>query len=251
MNIKVKHKDKTYNADLSKPLDISIPLGQVKCFYAPDVTMTPYASGDFIGSVKKGAPVNFYNVTLNPHGNGTHTECLGHITRKQESVNKQLKSFHHFAQLITVPLTSRGKNDKVITVTSIRKTLPKSAPAALIIRTTPNTKAKLTKDYSGTNPPYLDKRAMQFLVDSGVEHLLLDLPSVDREVDKGILAAHHIFWKVGEGYEKSEARKNATITEMVYVDSKIKDALYLLNLQVAPLELDASPSRPVLYKLKK
>lgn len=249
MKVSLTHNQVTYIADLSKPLDISIPLGQAKCFYAPDVTMTPYTSGDFIGSVKKGAPVNFYNVTLNPHGNGTHTECLGHITRKQESINRQLKTFHHIAQLITVQPTPRRKSDKVITLTSIKKAITQPLPPALIIRTTPNTKAKLTKDYSGTNPPYLDKKAMQFLVDQGVEHLLLDLPSVDREVDKGLLAAHHIFWKVGEGYKKSEARKSATITEMVYVADIIKDGLYLLNLQVAPLELDAAPSRPVLYRL--
>ena len=91
---------------------------------------------------------------------------------------------------------------------------------------------------------------MQFLVDQGVKHLLIDLPSVDREVDKGVLASHHIFWKVGEGYKKSEKREDCTITEMVFINSKIKDGLYLLNLQTAPLELDATPSRPTLFKLK-
>ena len=250
MKVTIDYNDSKYQADLSKPLDISIPYGQVRCFYAPKVVMQPFTDGSFIGSVKKGAPVNFYDVQLNPHGNGTHTECLGHITRKQESVNQQLKTFHHVAQLVTVTPVSRGKSDRVITVSLIKKAITKPLPPTIVIRTTPNSRAKLTKDYSGTNPPYLDKRAMQFLVDSGVEHLLIDLPSVDREVDKGRLAAHHVFWKVGEGYSKKESRKKATITELVFIDNKIKDGHYLLNLQIAPLELDASPSKPVLYRMK-
>ena len=101
MKIKVDYQEGTYQADLTKPIDISIPYGQVRCFYAPPVVMQPFTDGNFIGSVKKGAPVNFYNVQLNPHGNGTHTECLGHITRKQESVNQQLKSYHHMAQPVS------------------------------------------------------------------------------------------------------------------------------------------------------
>lgn len=250
MIIHLTHDDKTYTVDLSQPLDISIPLGQVRCFYAPPVTKVPYESGDFVGSVKKGAPVNFYNVELNPHGNGTHTECLGHITKKQESINKTLKQFHFIASLVTVELTDRIKSDKVITLSNLKAVCPKVCPAALVIRTKPNSISKKKADYSGTNPPYLDRKAMQFLVDQGVKHLLIDLPSVDREVDKGVLASHHIFWKVGEGYKKSEKREDCTITEMVFINSKIKDGLYLLNLQTAPLELDATPSRPTLFKLK-
>jgi len=249
MKIQLTHNGVSYKTDLSKPIDISIPLGQVRCFYAPPVTAVPYVSGDFIGSVKKGAPVNFYNVELNPHGNGTHTECLGHITKKQESINKELKQFHFIAQLVTVDLKTKGKSDQIITHSALKSVCPKNLPPAIILRTKPNRISKKKKDYSGTNPPYLDKKAMKFLVDKGVKHLLIDLPSVDREVDKGVLASHHIFWKVGEGYKKSEMRKDCTITEMIFVNNKVKDGLYLLNLQTAPLELDASPSRPTLFKL--
>ena len=251
MKITVTHETIEYLADLATPLDISIPMGQVRCFYAPPVKMIPYTNGDFIGSVKKGAPVNFFNVELNPHGNGTHTECLGHITYKQESVNKAIKQYHFFAQLVSVDLTPKGNSDKVITLKSIKDKLPKDLPEAIVIRTKPNRNSKKKMDYSDTNPPYLDKMAMQYLVDKGVKHLLIDLPSVDREVDQGLLASHHIFWKVGDGYQKSEARTDCTITEMIFVDNNIKDGLYLLNLQTAPLELDATPSRPTLYKLTK
>jgi len=246
MKIQLIHKHQTFQADLNQPIDISIPLGQVKCFYAPDVKMTPYQSGEFIGSVKAGAPVNFFDVQLNPHGNGTHTECLGHVTKRQESVNQKLKKFHFFCQLITVKLEKKRNKDQVITLKRLKENLPKELPEAILIRTSPNRKSKLTKDYSGTNPPYLDAKAMTFLVDQGVKHLLIDLPSVDREVDAGKLASHHIFWNTN-----GNPRKDCTITEMVFVPSEIKDGLYLLNLQIAPLELDASPSKPVIYSLKK
>jgi len=249
MKITVQHKKETYTSNLSKPLDISIPLGHARCFYAPPVVTQPYKSGDFIGSVKKGAPVNFYNVELNPHGNGTHTECLGHITKKQESVNQKLKAFHYFSELITVDLTKKGKTDRVITLNNIKSALSEVETEAVIIRTKPNRTSKLSRDYSGTNPPYLDKAAMRYLVKKNVRHLLIDLPSVDREVDKGVLASHHIFWDLEKGRKSS--RSDCTITELIFVDNKIKDGLYLLNLQIAPLELDASPSKPVLYKLIK
>jgi hypothetical protein len=82
-----------------------------------------------------------------------------------------------------------------------------------------------------------------------VEHLLLDLPSVDRLNDDGHLTAHHIFWNVPE--HESVATKDSwlqkTITEMVTIESKLNDGLYLLNLQCAPFVSDAAPSRAVIY----
>lgn len=250
MIITTSYKDKDYSCDLSKPLDISIPVGQVKCFHSTDYKATPYTAGDFIGSVKKGAPVNFYDIQLNPHGNGTHTEGLGHITKKQESINSILKQFHFVAKVISVDVKTKANGDKVITKAALKTACNKEVPSALIIRTLPNTKSKLTKDYSDTNPPYLDKGGMQYLVDIGVKHLLIDLPSVDREVDKGKLASHHIFWNVENKKAKDSSRKDCTITELIYLPSKIKDGLYLLNIQIPSIELDAAPSKPVLYKLK-
>ena len=47
-----------------------------------------------------------------------------------------------------------------------------------------------------------------------------------------------------------DARFNCTITEMIYVNEEIHDGSYLLNLQFASFENDASPSKPVLYSLE-
>ena len=100
-------------------------------------------------------------------------------------------------------------------------------------------------NYSGANPPYLHHKAISYLVERGVEHLLLDLPSVDREEDGGQLLGHRAFWQYPES-----PRAHCTITELIYVNNSIRDGLYLLNLQVASFEIDASPSKPVLYALE-
>ena len=77
-----------------------------------------------------------------------------------------------------------------------------------------------------------------------MQHLLLDLPSVDREEDAGLLLAHHAFWCY-----PAQPRCAATITELIFAPDEVEDGLYLLNIQVTSLVLDASPSKPVLYRL--
>ncbi|MEO0473464.1 MAG: cyclase family protein, partial [Bacteroidota bacterium] len=175
MIVSLSYQGQSFGCDLSKPLDISLEVGQAKCFYAPDPIAEPLVAGDFIGAVKEGAPVNFFNLRLNPHGNGTHTECLGHITPEQNSVNQQLTNYHFFAQLVSVFCVKKENDDLVIDAESLKNTCPEGLPPALIIRTLPNTSEKIGKDYSGTNPPYLTSDAMRFLVEKGVQHLLLDL----------------------------------------------------------------------------
>lgn len=254
MNITLSHRDITYTCDLSSPIDCSIPVGQVKCFHSTDFKATPYQAGDFIGSVKQGAPVNFYDVVMNPHGNGTHTECLGHITEAQESVNSALKQFHFMAGVLSIRITELQNADRVLEKKHLEDGYAKfgydqSRPEALMLRTLPNAPDKLSIDYSDTNPPYLTEETMKYLVKMGVKHLLLDLPSVDREYDDGKLVCHHIFWNVEGHNATSESRHQNTITEMIYIPDEVKDGLYLLNLQIPSLELDAAPSKPVIYQL--
>ena len=249
MKITFKKGRKTYQADLSKPLDISIPLEEgdrtVNCFYAPWMETAPVVAGDFIGSTQKGGPVNFLNVKINPHGNGTHTECVGHIAKEKFTINQSLQKFHFLAKVITVIPTKMENGDQVIMKNQIDTVFKKKEAEAVIIRTFPNHPDKLKRHYSGTNPTYLHHEATQYLVDSGVQHLLIDLPSVDREEDGGALLSHHAFWQ----YPKN-TRTDCTITELIFVEDKIKDGLYLLNISIASFEIDVSPSKPVLYKIK-
>jgi hypothetical protein len=92
---------------------------------------------------------------------------------------------------------------------------------------------------------------MRYLRELGVRHLLVDLPSVDRMNDDGILSAHRVFWGVAPGEIDIEPEKRSpyTITELIYVPDSVADGSYLLNLQIAPFLADAAPSRPILYPL--
>ena len=204
----------------------------------------PHSEGEFIGKVSEGASTNFNDIYFNPHAHGTHTECVGHITEEFYSVNKSLSKFFFMAEVVTIA-PEKIKGDFVISKKQLQYALGNKNREAVIIRTIPNLKDKLTRQYGNTNPPYLLEAAVQLLVDKGVEHLLVDLPSVDREKDDGALLAHKTFWN----YD-GKRRLQATITEFVFVANSIKDGKYFLNLQMAAFENDASPSRPVLYLIE-
>lgn len=246
MIAKIQHNSKTYTIDLSEPIDISMPLRgskkNVNAWYIGKPKIKPVKMGNWIGKVKKGSVVNFNNIKFNPHGHGTHTECVGHITKKFYSVNHYLKQFFFLAELITVA-PEKQNGDFMISKKQVAHALGKKIRDAVIIRTIPNTRDKISRQYSNTNPPYLLEEATIYLRDKGVKHLLIDLPSVDREKDKGKLLSHNAFWDT-----KGEMRLDATITELIYVPNEINDGTYFLNLQIAPFENDASPSKPILYK---
>ena len=110
--------------------------------------------------------------------------------------------------------------------------------------------SKRHKKYSNTNPPYLAEEAAIFIRESGIKHLLIDLPSVDKEHDEGKLLSHKAFWNVKNVENlNADARLDCTITELIFVPNAIKDGSYILNLQIASFENDASPSKPILYKI--
>ena len=243
----IKYNSKKYQINLKQPIDISIPLrgarDNVNAWYVGKPKITPVRVGDWVGKVKKGASVNFNRIRFNPHAHGTHTECVGHITRKKYSINKNLKQFFFLAELITVA-PEKYDEDFVISKKQLRFALRNKKCEAIIIRTIPNTKEKLSKHYSNTNPPYLLEEAAIYLKEKGVKHLLIDLPSVDKEKDEGKLLAHNAFWNTSDNI-----RLDATITEFIFVPNKVIDGTYFLNIQIAPFENDASPSKPILYKL--
>lgn len=253
MIVTLEHKNKTLKVDLSKPIDISIPLTNTDenpiAWYIEKPEIEPVVFGEWIGSVEKGASTNFNTIFFNPHGHGTHTECLGHITKEFHSINKALKQFFFLAELVTVDPELLGE-DRIISKSQIEKALNGKIPEAIIIRSLPNEILKKSKKYSNTNPPYLSEEAARYICEKGIQHLLIDLPSVDKEKDEGKLLAHKAFWNVKDTQNlNSDARMEATITEMIYVPDAIQDGSYLLNLQIVSFENDASPSKPILYKI--
>jgi arylformamidase len=237
-----------WELDFKEGIDLSIRirdgLENTNAFYAPVPVFSPVVSGGFVGDVRQGGPVNFYTVRITPHGNGTHTECIGHLSPQQESVLDCLSDTVMLSRLITV-LPQKSNGDRVIHDFHFKEIEREEDVLALIVRTMPNEDLKRIFQYGGTNPPYFDPSAIEKINELGFRHLLVDLPSIDPEKDGGLLLAHKTFWKPGKKREL-----NKTITELIFVPDHVSDGLYLLNLQIANIHLDASPSRPVIYPLR-
>jgi arylformamidase len=249
----VQHLDRTYTFDPQQPLDISMPLQTghqgAECFWAEPMEINTIRVGTFVGSVAEGGACNYQRLHITPHGNGTHTECYGHISADPNAtIQNCLKRFLFVAVVVSVPVEKLENGDSIIKLAALEEILKTHShlqPEAVVLRTLPNSDEKLTHHYSGSNPTYLEPGIGALLADAGIQHLLLDLPSVDRESDEGKLINHHQFWRY-----PSQPRCGATITELIYVPETVADGIYLLNLQITSLPMDASSSKPVLYALK-
>lgn len=238
-------------ADLSIPLRFNGP--QPNAYGVKRAASEPVRAGSLVGDTRQGGSVNFEQYNFIPHCNGTHTECVGHITSERIFVRDCLMDVVVPAVLVTVEPVRNG-DDLVITRDLLVRGFGDEnvgAPSALIVRTQPNEEGKLTAEYGEANiPPYFTTEAMEYIVECGCRHLLVDLPSIDRLFDEGKLVNHRVFWNVEPGSREVNAntRINSTITEMIYVPNEVEDGEYLLNLQIAPFESDCAPSRPVLLQ---
>lgn len=249
MKAVVEYNSRKITVNISNPIDISIPIDpkkeNVNAWYIGNPKISAETEDGYEISVANGAVVNFNSIQFNPHSHITHTECVGHITEKVHSVNQNLKYFIFLAELVTVaPLFHNG--DFLIGVKQLKRALGNKKRDAVVIRTLPNLEEKKSMNYSNTNPTYLSEKAAIYLREKGIKHLLIDLPSVDKEKDDGKLLSHNAFWNTS-----GELRMDATITEFIYVPNNVQDGEYLLNLMIAPFENDATPSKPVLYEIEK
>jgi len=276
MIFSVQINNQNYKINSESPIGISIPLdfggAQPNAFDVKNAASKPYNTENLIGDTRRGGSCNFEQITFIPHCNGTHTESIGHITNKRIFVHDCLKDAFIFSTLITVetenaPETNEtyaidlNENDCLITRKAIENALqnlenPKSniqnpKSAGLIIRTLPNDESKKSRRYMENLPPFFSTEAIKFIVEKNVKHLLVDMPSIDKTLDEGKLSNHRIFWNVEpESFELSErSLTNNTITEMIFVPEFVEDGVYLLNLQIAAFQSDASPSRPILFKI--
>lgn len=270
--IRFKIGKREYRADSDKPIDISIPLvfnGEQPNFFGTDrATAQPLRIDGFTGDTRHGGSCNVGQYHLIPHCNGTHTECLGHIVHDEVFIAEVMQDSFIPATLITVsPLTSARSRetslpnphdtDRLITAQAIRLALRdfpnENLYRGMIIRTEPNSEHKAYREYIAEDPPpYLSMEAAELLVRMGVEHLLVDVPSLDRMNDQGRLTAHRIFWQLPPGGRDraSAGRPHCTVTEMIYVPGVVPNGYYLLNLQVPAFMTDAAPSRPLIYPLE-
>ncbi len=265
--------------DLSRPISLAIALDfsdrQPRHFGAPQAVSRPFAVPGFSGSVEHGASCNCQTLTLIPHCNGTHTECVGHLTREPLDAHRVAPLGFIPAMLVSIEpvnaTTSRETTDptphagdQLITRHALERgwraaraetpraeASPPFEPRALVIRTLPNQPDKQHRNYSDSTPPYLSREAAELLIERGIEHLVVDLPSIDRAHDEGRLTAHRIFFGLPPGSTTlaQATRPRATVTELAYIPDAAADGRYLLELQVPALGGDAVPSRPLLYRL--
>lgn len=248
MHFSLEIHQKSYTADLSQPVSLALPLQpdgkNPNCYYAEAPQAEVIRADNFVGSVAAGGTVNYQRLHLTPHGNGTHTECVGHITSEAIYLPDCLRDVFIPTQVISVQPQSRS-GDQVIRKEDIAAQLSTPALPGLAVRTLPSTEDKAERQYSGSNPPYFDEDVGSYLAEIGVFHLLTDLPSVDKEADGGALRVHRGFWRYPE-----EVRLSATITELIFVPDFLSDGMYLLNLQVPRILLDAVPSQPVVFAVQ-
>jgi len=258
-------------ADLADPLPIAVPLDfdgpQPAFLAAPRASAEALRAGGFTGDTREGGSCNCEQLTLVPHRNGTHTECVGHLTDERISVPETLRGGLHLALLVSVsPLVLAaagettdpppGPGDRLVTATALAAASEAHvalSPQALVVRTLPNSVERMSHRYVGPSPaPFLSREAAEWLVKLGVEHLVLDLPSADRADDHGRLTAHRTFFGLPPGSRRaSEARRpHATITELAFIAPTIRDGWYLLDLQIPAFLSDAAPSRPILYPVR-
>ncbi len=270
MKLTLTVNSKSYRIEIDNPIDISIPLNfngeQPNHFgVAPAVSET-LETADFIGDTFRGGSCNVESYRLIPHCNGTHTECAGHISNEQISIQKILKDCLIPSSLITVEPVSafdtkeeylplKEENDFVITRSSLKtalKKIPTDFLRGLIIRTLPNENSKTSRNYLDQPPPFFSLDAMRFICELPVQHLMVDLPSVDKVFDEGQLNAHHTFWNIPPHSHHSDAntRIEKTITEMIYIEDTIPDGSYLTNIQIPNFIADAAPSRVFLYSVE-
>lgn len=263
-----------WRARLEAPVDLAIPLRfdggpQPSFFVDSPARSEPLQVGGFTGSVAAGASCNCAVQTLAPHCHGTHTECVGHVTLDPVTIADLTPVAPCLALVLSVQPQALGEAaaraaagpadaaDRVIRREVIEHAARPWAHlpfAGIVIRTLPNDTSKLGRAYSGSPSPapYFLPDAMLWLVERDVTSLVVDLPSLDRADDGGLLAAHRVYWGLPAGAQDAALarRGRALVTELAFVPDSVPDGPYLLDLQVPAFGADAAPSRPVLYPLQ-
>ncbi|WP_448213325.1 cyclase family protein [Colwellia sp. MEBiC06753] len=272
MLVNITLADNTYTVNTAFGFNAAISLDfnqtQPNHFSAEIAKSTPMQAGGFIGDTKQGGSCNVNELSFNPHCNGTHTETIRHICHDDSPLSLaiadiSLPPLMPCVLLSVTPVSAAqtdesytpalNTDDRLITRAQLAKVLDNYSLdelQALAVRTLPNDDQKLSAHYNEQHQPaFFTREAMLYLNERGIEHLIVDIPSIDRLHDDGLLTNHHLFWQVAEGMHQalSNSLINKTITELAYFNTDIDDGFYFINLQTPAFANDAAPSRPVLY----
>ena len=281
MKTTFKFNETEYSADLQSGVSIArLPAIEDGDFDLKNLNIQrlPFIDGNFTGDVSAGGSCNVDVLKINPHCATTHTETLLHILDRTRWTQSSLKEvsiasiqtpiFTPCVLITAEPVNAAqakqseesynpmiDENDLLITASCLTAALDDlnikiqeiESPFAIAVRTS----SEKVWSFESSDPvPYFTNEAIEFIRQSACQHLLSDLPSVDRRDDNGVLSNHHLFWNIDPSQKETleDFRVDRTITEMVSVPANLNDGVYLLDLQLIPLNTDASFSRPVLIK---
>jgi kynurenine formamidase len=234
-------------------------------FGAAAPSSKPFAVGNFSGSVASGASANCSTITLTPHCQMTHTESVAHLTREAGDAWRVVPRGPMPAVVVSVipePASESSEStdpqpfatDTLISRRRLRAAWPMGRmvdPVAAVIRTLPNDAGKRARNYDELVPPYLTREAVEWLIEKRIEHLVLDVPSLDRTHDEGHMVGHRLFFGLppGSSARGDAARSRATITELAFIPDEVPDGPCILSLAVPAIGGDAVPSQPIVYPL--
>eukprot|EP01100_Stratorugosa_tubuloviscum_P008886 TRINITY_DN3714_c0_g1_i2.p1 TRINITY_DN3714_c0_g1~~TRINITY_DN3714_c0_g1_i2.p1 ORF type:complete len:221 (+),score=86.40 TRINITY_DN3714_c0_g1_i2:39-701(+) len=200
---------------VSKPFDLSIHINpndqnkQVNAFNLPRAVKQTFQCGNFIADVSQGGSINCDQISLWPHANGTHTECVGHVTSQKITIEQALQAIGGviFVPALIISIEPQPihltqdlypaihQNEELVISKQLIETAIINATfqfsqsiissiKAIIIRTLPNDDSKKNRIYQNNNAPYFTPAATSYLRNNhfSFQHILVDLPSLDREV---------------------------------------------------------------------
>ncbi len=249
--------------NISIKINLRDSKNQIKMYDVPAASSIPYQSGVWIGATQHGGSCNFNTISITPHCNGTHTECIGHIVNEHITLSNVLINPFFKSLLISISFyihnhniqekyfPSLEKDDKLLLKYNLEKSISPYLPQitqhdveGIIIRTLPNNPDKKHRDYNIEPAPFFSNDAIQYLCQLGFKHLIVDVPSLDKAYDEGFLSNHHIFWNQPlKNYTlEPSAYPNKTITELVFIHDNIPDGIYETFIGFPNWQEDAVPS---------
>jgi arylformamidase len=228
----------------------------------------PKQFANFVGDTAKGGSCNVAEVTIVPHCHGTHTESVSHVCDDLFSPADCVGPEPLLAVVLSVsgvPCESVSErvppqavsSDMIITAAEVQRAMdclpqPPASPAALILRCSSALPGNEPSASTQSPAIYLSMDAMTWIRQREFQHLLVNLPSIDRADDGGALACHRIFWDLpANGHDVGgSTRRKCTITELLRIPDEAAVGFYLLLIQIPAWHLDAAPSRPLLLPLR-
>ncbi len=251
--------DESAGCDATLPFDPALRGGRAFGLRPTTVAAVEIGGGRSL-RVDDGAPVDCADVMLNPHGGGTHVECVGHIVADAWTLADVEMPGLLPATLLEVKVEALGGcgehaggksagTDRVLTARALTEAWDacgvEGFDEAIAVRTDAASALPVGADWTGTNPPYPTIEAMDWLAGRARSLLVLDLPSLDREDDGGTTPNHRRWWGLPDGARTlgAVAAPQRLICELARFGPDLAPGPHLLRLDVAPIASDAAPAR--------